>query len=342
MYTCRRGRPRPSALVTVHIRRWVSIMTDVRVPGLHHVTALSGAGQDTVDFYVGVLGLRLVKETVNFDDPMNHHLYYGDTVGRPGTLLTVFPWPQVRPGRPGAGMVEALSFAVPEGSLGKWTDRLEAADVSVETGTRFDEEVLRFEDPAGLPLELIGAPLDDETAWTEGAVPAEAVVQGLHAATLPVFSGDRTRSLFTDLFDWTQIGEEANRVRLRGPGDGPGTCVDLLVRDRHPSGRMGRGMVHHVAFRTPDAERQRLLQAQLRERGIQVSDVTDRRYFGSIYFRDPDWTSGLLFEIATDGPGFLTDEPESALGQALQLPPSLEDRRDEIQAALPALSAPSL
>jgi len=316
-------------------------MPDASLPGLHHVTALSGGAQETLDFYAGVLGLRQTKKTVNFDDPMTHHLYYGDTVGRPGTTLTFFPWPQARAGRPGAGMVQAVSFAVPPGSLADWTERLDTADVAVNPFGRFGEDGLRFKDPAGLPLELIATDVRNEMAWTDGPVPDDMAIRGFHAPPLPVFSDDRTRSLFTDLFGWTPVGEAGNRVRLQAPGGGLASCVDLVVRDRHPSGRMGRGTVHHIAFRAPDEAAQQAWQAALRERDVQVTDVKNRHYFRSIYFRDPDWTSGILFEIATDGPGFLVDEDEATLGEALQLPPWLEERRNEIEPALPSLSLPS-
>lgn len=310
------------------------------LPGLHHITALSGAAQDTLNFYAGVLGLRLVKRTVNFDDPMTHHLYYGDAVGRPGTLLTFFPWPQAQPGRPGAGMVQALSFGIPAGTLDDWADRLEAADVAIQRAERFGAPVLSFGDPSGLSLELVATDASNDTAWTEGPNPPEAPLQSLHAPTLPVFPDDRTPDLFTDLFGWEPVGTDGDRLRLQAPDAPLAPAVDLLRRDRHPSGRMGQGTVHHIAFRARNADEQAQWQAALRDRGVQVTEVKDRRYFQSIYFRDPDWTSGLLFEIATDGPGFLIDEDENTLGETLQLPSSLSNRRDEIEAALPTLVPP--
>jgi glyoxalase family protein len=315
---------------------------DVSLPGLHHITALSGDAQDTLDAYAGVLGLRRVKTTVNFDDPTTHHLYYGDAAGRPGTLLTFFPWPRAAKGRPGAGMARTVAFAVPPGSLDDWAARLDAHGIDVDPGRRFNADRLRFTGPSGLPLELVaaGAPKTAQP-WTQGRVSADLAIRGLHAPTLPVFAADRTVELFTDVFGWHRTGTDGDCVRLQAPGDGVGTAVDLLVRDRHPSGRMGRGRVHHVAFRTPDATALRTWQSALRDRGLRVTDVKDRRYFQSIYFRDPDWTSGILFEIATDGPGFLIDEAEETLGRTLQLPPHLESRRAELTDALPTLSAPS-
>jgi glyoxalase family protein len=317
-------------------------MPDAALPGLHHVTALSGDAQDNLDFYVGVLGLRRVKTTVNFDDPTTHHLYYGDATGRAGTILTFFPWPRAAKGRPGAGMATAVAFDVPEGSLDDWAARLEAHGIEYDRERRFGNAALQLSDPSGLPLELVATETPDgATPWSDGEVSADRAIRGLHAPTLPVFADDRTVELFADVFGWSQVGTEGDRIRVRAPEPGLGTAVDLLARDRHPSGRMGRGMVHHVAFRVPDVAAQKSWRATLRDRGLQVTDVKDRQYFQSIYFRDPDWTSGLLFEIATDGPGFLVDEAESDLGQSLTLPPHLESRREELSAALPTLSAPS-
>jgi glyoxalase family protein len=311
------------------------------VPGLHHVTALSGEAQTTLDFYAGILGLRRVKTTVNFDDPKTHHLYYGDTVGRPGTILTFFAWPQARAGRVGAGMVQAVAFAVPEGTLDAWAVHLEDAGVSPTHTERFGTPVLQFDDRAGLTLELVASDrMENPGAWSDGPVPADRAIRGFHAPTLPVFADDRTSELLTDVFGWTRAGEHEDRIRLRAPEAGLADSVDLLVRDRHPSGRMGTGTVHHVAFRARDAEEQRHWQRVLRERNIRVTDVKDRQYFQSIYFRDPNWTSGILFEIATDGPGFLADESENELGEGLQLPPWLESRRDDIESSLPSLSSP--
>lgn len=316
-------------------------MSTAHLPGLHHVTALSGDAQETLDFYVGVLGLRRVKTTVNFDDPTTHHLYYGDATGRPGTVLTFFPWPRAASGRPGAGMVRTVAFAVPEGTLSAWKDRLEAHGIEGEEDERFGDALLRFSDPNGLPLELVAAASpDDATPWTEGPVATERAIRGFHAPTLPVFADDRTVALFTDVFGWDRAGTDGDRVRFQAPASRVGTAVDLWVRDRHPSGRMGPGMVHHLAFRVPTADVQKHWQTTLRDHGLEVTDVKDRQYFQSIYFRDPDWTSGLLFEIATDGPGFLVDEAETDLGEALKLPAPLEPRREELEDTLPKLTSP--
>lgn len=317
-------------------------MPEASIPGVHHITALSGTAQDNLDFYAGVLGLRLVKTTVNFDDPTTHHLYYGDTMGRPGTVLTFFPWPRAAQGRSGGGMVHAVAYAVPDGSLDDWQGYLEEAGVEAEQDERFGDPVLRVSDPSGLSIELVASSeMESVTPWVDGPVPEGLAPRGFHAPTLPVFTGDRTVELFREVFGWAQTGEEGDRLRFRAPEEGGvGTLVDLQVRDRHPSGRMGKGAVHHIAFRARDADEQKSWQAALRERGLQVTGVKDRQYFQSIYFRDPEWTSGILFEIATEGPGFLTDESEEALGQELKLPPWLEDRREELERALPPLTPP--
>lgn len=318
-------------------------MPDAFIPGLHHITALSGAAQQNLDFYVGVLGLRRVKTTVNFDDPKTHHLYYGDTVGRPGTAITFFPWPRAQQGRPGAGILQSVAFAVPDGTLDAWANRLSTADVTTQRTERFGEPVLQFDDPSGLSLELVAtSSMTNAGAWGDGPVPSDQAIRGFHAPTLPVFSEDRTPELLTDLFGWEALDESEDRRRYRAPEADLAGCLDLQIRDRHPSGRMGRGAVHHIAFRARDAEEQREWQRVLRGREIQVTDVKDRQYFQSIYFRDPDWTSGLLFEIATDGPGFLADESEETLGNSLRLPPWLEDRRPDLEDALPPLASPSV
>ena len=311
------------------------------IPGLHHVTALSGAAQDNLDFYAGVLGLRRVKTTVNFDDPKTHHLYYGDTVGRPGTVLTFFPWPRARQGRTGADMVQSVAFTVPADALDTWEAHLNDASVPARRTDMFGDPVLRFDDPSGLTLELVATDaMTNSGAWGDGPISAEHAIRGFHAPVLPVFSDDRTPALLTDLFGWTQVDENENRRRFQTPDSDLANVVDLQVQDRHPSGRMGQGTVHHIAFRARDAEEQEEWQAALRDRGIQVTDVKDRQYFQSIYFRDPDWTSGLLFEIATDGPGFLTDEGQATLGTALRLPEWLQGRRKQIRNALPTLTSP--
>jgi glyoxalase family protein len=240
-------------------------------------------------------------------------------------------------------MVQTVAFAIPSGTLDAWATHLADAGVATTRAERFGEPTLQLEDPAGLSLELVATErMENNGAWRDGPIPADRAIRGFHAPTLPVFSDDRTPDLLTDVFGWSRVDEHDERVRFQAPDEaGLANVLDLQVRDRHPSGRMGRGTVHHIALRARDAEEQRHWQRTLRDRDIQVTDVKDRQYFQSIYFRDPTWTSGILFEIATDGPGFLTDESEAQLGETLRLPSWLESRRDELESALPSLTPPT-
>jgi glyoxalase family protein len=320
------------------------------LPGIHHITAISGDAQQTLDAFAGNLGLRLVKTTVNFDDPGTYHLYVGDRTGRPGTILTFFPWANAVPGQQGAGMANATSFLVPPGSLDAWQSRLADADLTVvDRVTRFGTEVLTLTAPDGLPVELVAseeAHRVDEAGtvepWTQGGVPAEQAIRGFFGATLPAVDAAATEELFTDIFGWEREGASDDRIRLRAPQEtaAPGAVVDLQTHPAASAGRMGQGTVHHVAFRARDDEEQARWQQQLRAMGIQVTEVKDRQYFQSIYFRHRRFTSGVLFEIATDAPGFLTDETAESLGQQLKLPSWLENRRDELEHSLPELKRP--
>jgi glyoxalase family protein len=311
---------------------------DASIPGIHHITAIAGPAQESLDFYTTVLGLRCVKTTVNFDDPTTYHLYFGDATGRPGTILTLFPWAQAVRGRAGAGMATAVAFAVPSGSLPAWQDRLAAAAVETRPAERFGEPVLQLTAPDGLPLELVATDLAPSAdAWAGADLDRDLAIRGFHGTTLPALDRPHTEALFTDVFGWTRTHATDDRIRVVAPDRPLGGTVDLQTDASHAAGRMGQGTVHHVAFRARDADEQRAWQAALRDRGLSVTDVKDRQYFQSIYFRDPEWTSGVLFEIATDGPGFTADESADALGTALQLPPWLEERRSELEAALPTL-----
>ncbi|SFR58581.1 glyoxalase family protein [Halogeometricum rufum] len=301
--------------------------------GIHHVTAVAGDPSENVRFYTDVLGLRLVKRTVNFDDTHTYHLYYGDETGSPGTALTFFPFGEGRPGRSGRGQAVATAFAVPEGSLDYWRERLESHGVTVDdVETRFGADVLPFADGDGQPLELV----ESESAvdpWADGPVPVDAAVRGFHGVTLQSARPDATGRVL-ELLGLERTAETADRVRYVAPGD-RATVVDLLTRES-PRGRPGVGTVHHVAFRVPDAETQMAWRETLSEAGQHVTPQKDRQYFQSIYFREP---GGVLFEIATDGPGFTADESVESLGSELKLPSWLEDDREEIRAHLPPLDA---
>jgi glyoxalase family protein len=308
--------------------------------GIHHVTAICGEPQRNVDFYAGLLGLRLVKKTVNFDDPGTYHLYYGDGAGSPGSIMTFFPWASAPKGRIGAGQLTVTSFSFPASSLGYWTERLVESGVRFEKPEdRFGETVLRFPDPDGLRLELVAAADDNREGWDGGPVPAEHALRGFHHVTLLSTAPAGTAQLMTGTLGFRQTGEAEGRTRFEAGEGGPGTTVDVADGAGFPRGTMGVGTVHHVAFRVPDEETQLELREKVAALGYNVTPVLDRNYFRSIYFREP---GGVLFEIATDPPGFAADEDPEHLGEQLKLPPWLEPRREEIEAVLEPLRVPAV
>jgi len=303
--------------------------------GIHHVTAIAGEPQRNVDFYAGLLGLRVVKKTVNFDDPGTYHLYYGDGAGSPGSIMTFFPWAGAPRGRIGAGQLTVTSFSVPAASLGHWTERLVEGAVRFEKPEeRFGETVLRFSDPDGLRLELVAAGEDRREGWADGPLSADDAVRGFHHVTLAVADPQRTAELLTDTLGFRVMGEAEGRTRYEAGEGGPGTAVDVAVGTGFPPGTMGVGTVHHVAFRVPDEAAQLELREKVSSLGYNVTPVLERNYFRSIYFREP---GGVLIEVATIGPGFLVDEDEAALGRALKLPLWEEPNRAAIEAALPPI-----
>lgn len=304
--------------------------------GLHHVTAIAGRARANLDFYGRVLGLRFVKRTVNFDDPGSYHFYYGDEAGRPGTLVTFFAWEQAAPGQLGVGVTRETALRVPAASFGYWTQRLVAQGVAHEAPEkRFGESVLPFTDPDGLKLALVGVPgAESEPAWAGGEVPAEHAVRGLAGVTLLLDDAGPTAAVLANVLGFSEAGREGPRIRYR-TGDGLGSGVDLHQAGGFFGARVGRGSVHHVAFRAPDVATQATMARRLAdEHGLWVTEPKDRRYFRSVYFREP---GGVLFEIATDAPGFTVDEPLDALGSALKLPPFLEPQRRELEGLLPSL-----
>ena len=306
--------------------------------GIHHVTAIASDPQRNLDFYAGVLGLRLVKRTVNFDDPSSYHFYFGDETGTPGTILTFFAWPGARRGAPGVGQVEAAAFRVPAASLGYWERRLRAAHVPVEPATpRFGETALSFADPDGLRLELVAAPAAAAgagRAWRP--VPPEHALGGFHAVTLSEAAGAATAGVL-EAMGFGQTGEQHNRSRFALGAAGAAARLDVVAGGEARFGRIAAGIVHHVAWRVADDAAQLAWRARLLQLGLHVTPVLDRCYFHSIYFREP---GGVLFEIATDPPGFTVDEPAARLGEALQLPPWLEPDRAQIESSLPPVAMP--
>lgn len=301
------------------------------VGGLHHVTVIAGEDQRNLDFYTSVLGLRLVKRTVNFDDPGTHHFYYGDETGRPGTILTFFPWGRrVVAGQPGTGQTTATALLVDESVVGRWADRVGRAGILVEEGERFGSEILAFEDPDGMRLELVGG------SAGPGGETGEFV--GLHSVTMTLKDVALTAELLTGLMGYRLIAEEGDRMRFEAAeAEGVGAYLDVVGLPGGNPGRIGRGSVHHIAFRVPDSETQERWRGRLLDRGFDVSPVMDRVYFRSIYFREP---GGVLFEIATDPPGFGIDESPAELGSGLRLPSWLERQRGWIEARLPEIRPP--
>lgn len=301
------------------------------IPGLHHVTAISGPAQANVDFYAGVLKQRLVKKTVNFDAPDTYHLYYGDAAGSPGTILTFFPFADAGPGRAGPGMASAYAYAVPAAGFEAVVADLSARGVEVAGPIeRFGARVITLRDPDGAPVELI----EDKAA---------ADLHGFHSVTLWERDPEPTARLLTEVFGYqagaSETGKRFERLRLTAPGGARASVIDILRSDAETIGRPGAGTIHHVAFRARSNDEQKGWQERLASYGRPTTPVIDRQYFNAIYFREP---GGVLFEIATDPPGFAVDEDAATLGQALKLPPKYEGIRSRIERVLPELRVPGI
>lgn len=302
--------------------------------GLHHVTATVDDAQDDLNFCLGTLGLRLVKKTVNFDNHHVYHFYYGDERGSPGTIWTTFPYKDrgVVVGTKGAGQVVATSLSVPGGSLGYWAKRLRDRGVVVEEGgDRFGDPSIALSDPSGLRFEMIENSRDARTPWTAGGVRADAAIRGLHSVTIAVREPAKTLALMTALLGFTVVNESAGRIRVAVNGDAPGRIIDIAHGAALTQAVNGIGTVHHVAMAIANGEEQLRLREELRAFGCTVTEVRDRCYFTSIYFREP---GGVLFEVATVGPGFTVDEDLLELGMSLKLPPWTEPERVAIEAGL--------
>jgi glyoxalase family protein len=303
--------------------------------GIHHITAIAGAPRQNLAFYVETLGMRMVKKTVNFDDPGTYHLYYGDEAGNPGTIVTFFPWEHAATGRGGVGLAHTTMLRVPTASLSYWRQRfLEMGVTHAPSEVHFDESLLPFSDGDGMSLALVGAAgAENETGWGGGSVPAEHAIRGVHGVVL-LQAADETPAVLTDVLGFREVAREGAEVRY-ATGAGVGGVVVIRNAASTAEGRMGRGSVHHVAFRAKDdAEQAAMAKKLVAGHGLRPTGQKDRQYFRSIYFYEP---GGVLFEIATDQPGFAVDEPLADLGKGLKLPPSLESRRDELERILPAL-----
>ena len=304
------------------------------ISGLHHVTAIASDPQRNLDFYTNVLGLRFVKRTVNFDDPGSYHFYFGDDAGSPGTILTFFPWPGAHQGTRGAGEVHRTAFSVPVGSLKYWEQRLSESSLAMHREPRFGAEVVWFDDPDGMTIEIVGDAVGEaKHAPRYSAVPPEHSIRGFSGVTLVERSLERTAALL-NLMGFQKVRQEENRTRFQAQADALGNIIDVVVSPDARQGRSGAGTVHHIAFRAGDDSAQLEWHQEL-SKHVSVTTVQDRTYFHSIYFREP---GGVLFELATDPPGFLIDETPEALGEALKLPPWLERQHAQIEQSLPAIS----
>lgn len=306
------------------------------ITGIHHVTAIAGHAQKNIDFYAGILGLRLVKKTVNFDAPEVYHFYYGDKQGLPGSILTFFPYGDIQKGRRGKGMLNTTSFSVPLHSIGYWQQRLTQYGITHKPvqDRLGSESVMYFEDGDGLGLELVFNDADQRPGFSYGHIPAEHAIRGFYSVEIWAEGYERTAALLTEQMDHQLIAEGGNRFRFAATNT-PGNYIDILCAPDSLRGLGGNGTVHHLAFSTPDAGTQTAARKKIAQRMLNPTPVLDRQYFTSIYFREP---GGVLFEIATAGPGFAADEDAAHLGEGLKLPPQYEPYRSEIEKAITPVS----
>lgn len=307
-----------------------------KILGLHHITAIAGDAQRNYDFYTKTLGLRMVKKTVNFDDPQTYHFYFGDGVGSPGTILTFFPWQNVKQGRNGAGMATEIGYAVPKGSLYFWKKRFEELGVRHDViSDRFGEKQLSFQDPDGLWLSLIETKNNDSRkGWETSEIKSGVSLKGFHTVTLTLNGIKATAAILTDVFGYRLVEQDENLYRYQTDAVENAAMVDLLESPGAQRGINAGGTNHHIAFRVENEEVLMAFREKIRERGLHITEKINRDYFFSLYFREP---GGVLFEIATDNPGFATDETVEQLGSKLQLPTQYRSMREQIEKVLPEL-----
>ena len=310
------------------------------LPGIHHVTSITGDVQKCVDFYVSVLGLRFVKKSINQDVPDTYHIYFGDNVGSPGTAMTFFGWPSWPERRAGGGQVTTISFAVPSGSLDFWSSRLAKLGVESRRTSRFGTDALVLADADGIELELVGDASPDFrwVPWPDSTVDRDHAIRGFHSVTMTVNEATATIDLLVNTMGFRKSGQEGRRTRFETGEGGQDSILDVVEAPEIPEGEESIGTVHHVAWRASDAAHQAEWRAALVKAGRNVTPVIERYYFKSIYYREP---GGILFEIATDGPGFTVDEPVDSLGSTLSLPPWFDVRRDVLNETLPPIVVPT-
>jgi len=307
-----------------------------RILGLHHITAIADNAKRNLDFYTQVLGVRLVKKTVNFDDPGTYHFYFGNEEGAPGTILTFFPWEGIGKGTNGSGLATHIGYSVPKGSLEFWKNRFQQFNVNFEEGEIFGEKLISFQDPDGLQIHFIeSATPDNRKVWTTDDIKDENALKGFHNITLTLKKADPTIKVLTDIFGYDLQKQEGERYRFATDAIDTANLVDIIENDKIAAGRNAAGTNHHVAFRVKDDNVLMEFREKVMSAGLSITPKIDRDYFYSLYFREP---GGVLFEIATDNPGFTVDEPLNELGQNLRLPKQYEAMRTQIEEALPKLS----
>lgn len=307
-----------------------------RILGLHHITAIADSAKRNLDFYTQVLGVRLVKKTVNFDDPGTYHFYFGNETGTPGTILTFFPWEGIGKGTNGTGLATHIGYSVPKGSLEFWKIRLQQSGIAVEEGEIFGEKMISFKDADGLQLQFIeSSASDNRKVWTTDDIKDENALKGFHNVTLTLKKAEPTIKVLTDILGYGLQKQEENRYRFATDAIDTANLIDIIENDKIPAGRNAAGTNHHIAFRVENEAVLMEYREKVMSAGLSVTPKIDRDYFYSLYFREP---GGVLFEIATDNPGFTVDEPLNELGQNLKLPKQYEAMRSQIEQALPKLS----